>query len=172
MEYDVPIEKVPFKFVDVGGQRTQRTKWFQCFDSVTAILFIVSSSEFDQVLLEDRKTNRLVESLQIFDVIVKNRSFVSVAIILFLNKTDLLKEKITKVSIKDYFPQFDGDPSNLGQVQQFMFGMFDEKYHETTRTKLLFHHFTTAVDTENIKFVFQAAKDSILQDNLRSIMMQ
>ena len=24
---------VPFLFVDVGGQRTQRQKWMQCFDS-------------------------------------------------------------------------------------------------------------------------------------------
>lgn len=50
----IPINNVPFLFVDVGGQRSQRQKWFQCFDNVTSILFLVSSSEFDQVLLEDR----------------------------------------------------------------------------------------------------------------------
>nr|CAI5848666.1 unnamed protein product [Callosobruchus analis] len=38
-----------FQLVDVGGQRSQRQKWFRCFDSVTSILFLVSSSEFDQV---------------------------------------------------------------------------------------------------------------------------
>jgi hypothetical protein len=43
------IENVPFLFVDVGGQRTQRQKWFQCFDNVTAILFLASSSEYNQV---------------------------------------------------------------------------------------------------------------------------
>ena len=42
-------------FVDVGGQRTQRQKWFQCFESVTSILFMASTSEYDQVLLEDRR---------------------------------------------------------------------------------------------------------------------
>lgn len=172
VEYDTLIQKIPFKFVDVGGQRSQRTKWFQCFDSVTAILFLVSSSEYDQVLMEDRQTNRLVESVRIFETIVKNKNFLNVAIILFLNKTDLLEEKVGKVSIGDYFDDFEGDPSDLFTVQKFILGMFDDKCHQSERTKPLFHHFTTAIDTENIRFVFQAAKDTILQDNLRSIMMQ
>lgn len=53
-EFVIPINNIPFLFVDVGGQRSQRQKWYQCFDYVTSILFLVSSSEFDQVLLEDR----------------------------------------------------------------------------------------------------------------------
>ncbi len=64
-EYDFEIKNVPFKMVDVGGQRSERRRWFECFDSVTSILFLVSSSEFDQVLMEDRQTNRLMESLNI-----------------------------------------------------------------------------------------------------------
>ena len=53
-EFVININKIPFRFVDVGGQRSQRQKWIQCFDSVTSILFLVSSSEFDQMLVEDR----------------------------------------------------------------------------------------------------------------------
>jgi len=48
-EYDFEIKSVPFKMVDVGGQRSERRRWFECFDSVTSILFLVSSSEYDQV---------------------------------------------------------------------------------------------------------------------------
>lgn len=40
------------------------------------------------------------------------------------------------------------------------------------RSKPLFHHFTTAIDTENIRFVFHAVKDTILQENLKDIMLQ
>ncbi len=29
VEFEIDIEQVPFKFVDVGGQRTQRQRWFQ-----------------------------------------------------------------------------------------------------------------------------------------------
>ena len=111
-----------------------------------------------------------MESASIFETIVNNKAFSNVSVILFLNKTDLLEEKIKDVSIKDYFPQFTGDPHRLEDVQKFELDLLDSRRRE--RSKPLFHHFTTAVDTENIKFVFQAVKDTILQHNLVSIMLQ
>ncbi|MED6268425.1 Guanine nucleotide-binding protein subunit alpha-12, partial [Characodon lateralis] len=170
VEHDFVIKKIPFKMVDVGGQRSQRQKWFQCFDGITSILFMVSSSEYDQVLMEDRRTNRLVESMNIFETIVNNKLFLNVSIILFLNKTDLLVEKIRTVDIRKNFPEFRGDPCRLEDVQAFLVQSFSRK--RRNRGKPLFHHFTTAVDTENIRFVFHAVKDTILQENLKDIMLQ
>ncbi|KAK3915619.1 Guanine nucleotide-binding protein subunit alpha-12 [Frankliniella fusca] len=171
-EFVININKIPFRFVDVGGQRSQRQKWFQCFDSVTSILFLVSSSEFDQVLVEDRKTNRLEESRVIFDSIVNNKWFRGVSIILFLNKTDLLIEKVQskETSIKWFFPEFPGDPHKLADVQKYTLDLFVSVKRDPKKD--LFHHFTTAVDTENIKVVFNAVKDTILRRNLQSLMLQ
>lgn len=70
-----------------------------------------------QVLMEDRRTNRLVESMNIFETIVNNKLFLNVSIILFLNKTDLLVEKIHTVDIRKNFPEFRGDPRRLEDVQ-------------------------------------------------------
>ncbi|KAM9792127.1 guanine nucleotide-binding protein subunit alpha-12a isoform 1-T1 [Neosynchiropus ocellatus] len=170
VEHDFVIKKIPFKMVDVGGQRSQRQKWFQCFDGITSILFMASSSEYDQVLMEDRRTNRLVESMSIFETIVNNKLFLNVSIILFLNKTDLLADKIRAVDIRKHFPEFRGDPRRLEDVQTFLVQSFSRK--RRNRGKPLFHHFTTAVDTENIRFVFHAVKDTILQENLKDIMLQ
>ncbi|MCI4392205.1 hypothetical protein PGIGA_G00143350 [Pangasianodon gigas] len=170
VEHDFIIKKIPFKMVDVGGQRSQRQKWFQCFDGITSILFMVSSSEYDQVLMEDRHTNRLVESMNIFETIVNNKLFSNVSIILFLNKMDLLVEKVAKVSISKHFPDFRGDPQRLEDVQNYLVQCFKRK--RRNRSKPLFHHFTTAIDTENIRFVFHAVKDTILQENLKDIMLQ
>ncbi|KAG7316954.1 hypothetical protein KOW79_019252 [Hemibagrus wyckioides] len=170
VEHDFIIKKIPFKMVDVGGQRSQRQKWFQCFDGITSILFMVSSSEYDQVLMEDRHTNRLVESMNIFETIVNNKLFSNVSIILFLNKTDLLVEKVAKVSISKHFSDFRGDPRQLEDVQNYLVQCFKRK--RRNRSKPLFHHFTTAIDTENIRFVFHAVKDTILQENLKDIMLQ
>ncbi|XP_029365090.1 guanine nucleotide-binding protein subunit alpha-13b isoform X1 [Echeneis naucrates] len=170
-EYDFEIKNVPFKMVDVGGQRSERRRWFECFDSVTSILFLVSSSEYDQVLMEDRQTNRLSESLNIFETIVNNRVFSNVSIILFLNKTDLLEEKVKEVSIKDYFPEFSGNPRSLADVQQFLVECFRKKRREQQQ-KPLYHHFTTAINTENIRLVFRDVKDTILHDNLKQLMLQ
>uniref|UniRef100_A0A8C1W1M5 Guanine nucleotide binding protein (G protein) alpha 12a n=1 Tax=Cyprinus carpio TaxID=7962 RepID=A0A8C1W1M5_CYPCA len=170
VEHDFVIKKIPFKMVDVGGQRSQRQKWFQCFDGITSILFMVSSSEYDQVLMEDRHTNRLVESMNIFETIVNNKLFSNVSIILFLNKMDLLVEKVRQVSISKHFSDFQGDPHRLEDVQAYLVQCFNRK--RRNRSKPLFHHFTTAIDTENIRFVFHAVKDTILQENLKDIMLQ
>ncbi len=170
LEHTIDIKNVPFRFVDVGGQRSQRQKWFQCFEGVTSILFLVSSSEFDQVLMEDRQTNRLVESCNIFDTIVNHKYFANVSIILFLNKTDLLENKIKYVSIQRWFPNFQGNSADLNTVQAFILNMFDMRRRE--RSKALFHHFTTAVDTQNIKYVFNAVRDTILEENLKRLMLQ
>ncbi|XP_029015379.1 guanine nucleotide-binding protein subunit alpha-13b [Betta splendens] len=174
-EYDFEIRNVPFKMVDVGGQRSERRRWFECFDSVTSILFLVSSSEYDQVLMEDRQTNRLSESLNIFETIVNNRVFSKVSIILFLNKTDLLEDKVKRVSIRDYFPEFLGEPSSLADVQHFLVECFRKKRREQqqkSQQKPLYHHFTTAINTENIRLVFRDVKDTILHDNLKQLILE
>lgn len=41
-----------FKMMDVGGQRNERRKWIHCFEDVTAVLFFVSLSEYDEVMRE------------------------------------------------------------------------------------------------------------------------
>lgn len=58
--------------------------------------------------LSFRVTNRLEESLNIFGTIVNNRNFRDVSIILFLNKTDLLIQKIRsrQSNIAHYFTDF------------------------------------------------------------------
>ncbi len=44
------------RLFDVGGQRSERKKWIHCFEDVTAIIFCVAMSEYDQVLHEDETT--------------------------------------------------------------------------------------------------------------------
>lgn len=172
VDYRIDVKGVPFRFVDVGGQRQHRQKWFQCFDEVTAILFLCASSAYDQVLVEDRATNRLVESRNIFETIVNNRSFSNVSIILFFNKYDLLCQKVKKIPITEHIHvkgiRFEGSPHHLKDVEKFLTEMFDSV--RTDRRQELYRHFTTATDTNNIKFVFKAVRDTILHRHIDGIM--
>ena len=72
--------------------------FIQVFDSVTAILFLAAASEFDQRLLEDNETNRMREAVNVFESLVNFPGFARVSFILFLNKMDLLQEKVSILS--------------------------------------------------------------------------
>ena len=52
---------VTFRVVDVGGQRSERRKWIQCFDDVKAVLFVVALNGYDMTLFEDGKTVSTVD---------------------------------------------------------------------------------------------------------------
>ena len=56
VEVHFSFKNLNFKLFDVGGQRSERKKWIHCFEDVTAIIFCVAMSEYDQVLHEDETT--------------------------------------------------------------------------------------------------------------------
>lgn len=53
--------------------------------------------------------NRMNESLALFRTIVSYPWFANSSIILFMNKKDLLEEKIMTSHLVDYFPDFEGE---------------------------------------------------------------
>ena len=91
-----------------SGQRSERRKWMHCFQEVTAVIFCVAMSEYDQKLYEDETTNRMHEALKLFKDICNTKWFAETAIILFLNKKDLFEKKIKKVPLKTCFPDYSG----------------------------------------------------------------
>ena len=87
VSHSYDIDGAIFEIFDVGGQRYFRKTWFDCFEvskinrhflfflrstnhcyhctsrtqNVTAIIFVASLSEFDQMLAEDKSKNRMTE---------------------------------------------------------------------------------------------------------------
>jgi len=148
---------------DVGGQRSERKKWIHCFEAVTSVIFCVALSEYDQVLLEESGQNRMDESLTLFESVVNSPWFLRSSIILFLNKIDLFKIKVLKVPLERYFPEYTGGADVNKAAQYFLY-----KFKQKNRQRLMIYpHLTQATDTSNIRLVFAAVKESILQNALR-----
>ncbi|ORX57044.1 guanine nucleotide binding protein, alpha subunit [Hesseltinella vesiculosa] len=160
------IGELTYRMFDVGGQRSERKKWIHCFENVTAIIFLVAISEYDQVLIEDETVNRMQEALTLFDSICNSRWFVKTSVILFLNKIDIFKEKLPKHPLKESFPDFSG-PNTYDAASDYILNRFVSL--NQSDSKQIYTHFTCATDTEQIKFVMGAVNDIIIQNSLRDV---
>ncbi|KAG8810388.1 Guanine nucleotide-binding protein alpha-2 subunit [Serendipita sp. 399] len=148
---------------DVGGQRSERKKWIHCFEAVTSIIFCVALSEYDQGLLEAKTTNRLTESLVLFHSIVHSQWFVKTSIVLFLNKMDIFKKKIPKIPLSNHFSEYAGGP-DVQKAAKFILWKFTQE----NRGRLsIYPHLTQATNTNKIKLVFAAVKETILSNSLK-----
>uniref|UniRef100_A0A0X3NXE9 Guanine nucleotide-binding protein G(s) subunit alpha n=1 Tax=Schistocephalus solidus TaxID=70667 RepID=A0A0X3NXE9_SCHSO len=177
------VDKVQFHMFDVGGQREERRKWIQCFNDVTAIIFVAACSSYNMVLREDPNQNRVRESLELLGSIWNNRWLRNISVILFLNKQDLLTEKVKsgKSKIENYFPNYVDYQPPADVAAEFM-----NEDPEVVRAKFFFRdeflkvtadsnggrhycypHLTCAVDTENIRRVFNDCRDIIQRMHLR-----
>ncbi|XP_006562642.1 guanine nucleotide-binding protein G(q) subunit alpha isoform X4 [Apis laboriosa] len=165
IEYPFDLEEIRFRMVDVGGQRSERRKWIHCFENVTSIIFLVALSEYDQILFESENENRMEESKALFKTIITYPWFQQSSVILFLNKKDLLEEKIMYSHLVDYFPEYNGPKQQAVPAREFILQVYLSSNPDPDR--MCYSHFTCATDTENIKLVFCAVKDTIMQTALK-----
>eukprot|EP01103_Thecamoeba_quadrilineata_P020153 TRINITY_DN8507_c0_g1_i1.p1 TRINITY_DN8507_c0_g1~~TRINITY_DN8507_c0_g1_i1.p1 ORF type:complete len:360 (-),score=79.16 TRINITY_DN8507_c0_g1_i1:205-1284(-) len=162
----------PLRLVDVGGQRSERRKWIHCFENVSAIFFIIAISEYDQVLREDETTNRLTESMNLFSEITQIQFFRGKPILLFLNKSDLFKEKISRVPLSGFFPDYNGGDDyekGIAHLQKEFKGIPAKSGDTSFDKKTLYFHATCATDTENVKFVFKATQHIFMSETIEQI---
>ena len=151
-----------FRMVDVGGQRSERKKWIHCFQDVVGLIFCVAISEYDQKLYEDGSVNRMHESIKLFDEICNCDWFTTTSIILFLNKADLFRKKISHIYLNIYFPYYtqgcDYNKATLWLTDKF-------KSLSRNNSKHIYTHITIGTDTDNIRFVFAAVREIVLKES-------
>uniref|UniRef100_A0AC35TX30 Guanine nucleotide-binding protein G(O) subunit alpha n=1 Tax=Rhabditophanes sp. KR3021 TaxID=114890 RepID=A0AC35TX30_9BILA len=161
IEVKFKIKDLDFRVFDVGGQRSERKKWIHCFDNVESIIFICAVSEYDQVLFEDESTNRMQESMQLFQSICNSSWFQNTAMIVFFNKKDLFAEKILKTNITTAFPEYDGG-QNYEEAMNFIKLEFS-KLNQHPDKKTIYMHETCATDTDQVQLVISSVIDTIIQ---------
>ncbi|KAG8889896.1 guanine nucleotide-binding protein subunit alpha, partial [Tulasnella sp. 403] len=146
------VQGLEYTVLDVGGQRSERRKWIHCFENVTALIFIVSLSEYDQVLYEDETVNRMAEALTLFEAVVNSRWFTKTSIILFLNKIDILRRKLGQSPIKPLFPDYNGPDDGSDEDFNAACDYFRRRFVGMNNMhRRLITHLTCATDTKQIK---------------------
>lgn len=115
-------------------------------------------------------------------IFIPTRWLRTISVILFLNKQDLLAEKVRagKSRIEDYFCEFAhyqtppdavGESGEEPEVIRAKYFIRDEFLRISTASgdgkHYCYPHFTCAVDTENIRRVFNDCRDIIQRMHLR-----
>ncbi|XP_030645557.1 guanine nucleotide-binding protein G(o) subunit alpha-like [Chanos chanos] len=163
------VNNLLYRLYDVGGQRTERRKWFSYFDYVRAVLFVVPLSGYDRKLKENSSKSCLEESLELFTSICKNTIFRAASLILFMNKIDLFQEKITHSGrhLRLYLSDFKGPDCDVNAAAYHITGLFVEC--NTIPNKPVYHHYTNATDTRNVQDVFQVVMNTVVKENLEAV---
>lgn len=163
-ESDFTIGSSKFKVLDAGGQRSERKKWIHCFEGITAVLFVLAMSEYDQMLFEDERVNRMQESIMLFDTLLNSKWFRNTPFILFLNKMDIFEEKVKRTPIRKFFPNYQGRVGDAEAGVKYFENMF---LSLNRSNKPIYVKRTCATDTQTMKFVLTAVTDLITQQNLK-----
>lgn len=162
---------------DVGGQRNERKKWINLWNEhkLSAIIFVVAVSEYDQKLHEDEMTNRLRESLNVFMEVMQVPELADVRFFLFLNKVDLFKEKMTAnpSSLAKYFPKYpqwmteNGIKENNWQTGlEFIRAMFEEPCDKLDRKLVV--QVLNSTSKDEVKKVYKSVLTDLAPDQMGS----
>ncbi|CAH0059157.1 unnamed protein product [Clonostachys solani] len=164
------LGQLTYRMFDVGGQRSERKKWIHCFENVNCLLFLVAISGYDQCLVEDKDGNQMNEALMLWESIVNSHWFTKSALILFLNKMDLFREKLPRSPIGDYgFTDYAGPAADADSASKY----FLDKFRALNRNpeKEIYGHFTNATDTNLLKITMGSVQDMIIQRNLKQLIL-
>ncbi|KAH0865636.1 hypothetical protein HID58_082847 [Brassica napus] len=164
-----------YRLFDVGGQRNERRKWIHLFEGVTAVIFCAAISEYDQTLFEDEQKNRMMETKELFDWVLKQPCFEKTSIMLFLNKFDIFEKKVLDVPLnvcewfRDYQPVSSGK-QEIEHAYEFVKKKFEELYYQNTapdRVDRVFKIYrTTALDQKLVKKTFKLVDETLRRRNL------
>jgi guanine nucleotide-binding protein subunit alpha len=162
-ETQINLGQLSIHMIDVSGQRSERKKWIHCFENITTIVYVVDLDTYDKVSLEEPSHNIMMESLQMFDVVVNLRWFSRSSVVLFLNNVDIFKRKLGRSPLGDYFPDYTGG-NDVTKALQYIVGRFNG----SNRGHLpLFPHQVRIGDASNIRIIIEAVKGTIISNVLK-----
>nr|AGJ70286.1 G protein subunit alpha 12a [Terebratalia transversa] len=166
-EHSFRVQEFLFRVIDVAGQKSQRKKWMHFFDGVTAVIFFVALSGFNEQLEEDSTMNKLHDSLEIFEEVTRNKFLLIADFILFLNKQDLFLQKLENgLSIRTAFPEFKEKSGAVNPDASIKY--IRNKFFATApQNKMIYPHVSCAIDIDLMKVIIDDVLQIIMEINLK-----
>lgn len=160
--------------VDLGGQRSERRKWDRTYEESHGVLFITALSEFDMVMWETNKDNRMQDSMDIFQSLMQEESLNNTQMIIFFNKSDLLREKLKSgKDLRDVtlFSDYSGKKCDFDDSIAYFTKKFEDiyyKYHKRGKDELIIH-VTSAIDPVSMKRVLENIAPKVVERQLSAM---
>jgi len=156
------VDQRNFLFTDVGGQRSERRKWLFVFSGIQCVIFMAGLDEYDMTLEEDEQTNRLKESIGLFHTVTGSEFFAKSSWILFLNKSDIFKQKIKRFPLDRFFTDITPDEGkDFKSGVRYLRRKFKRAYQGKSR---LFAYVTCHIDAQMTRKVFDSVRNILLRD--------
>lgn len=163
-ETPLQMGAIRIKMFDIGNQGIE-PKCFHYFDCITSVVFVVDLDTYDQVSSENQPQNKLMESLGLFESVVNSRWFTDTSIILLFSNVTKFKLKLSRSPLGTHFPDYSGG-DDVNSAAKYIVWRFNQV---NRKNLILYPQITDSSNTINVRLVFSALKETLLNNTLKQV---
>ncbi|CAL1709083.1 unnamed protein product [Somion occarium] len=176
---DPTIQKIlrlqQIRLEDMGGfflddlERVTSPRYIPTNDDILrARLKTLGVSEHRFKFKEDPTVNRLEDSVLLWKSIVSNKLLAATNIVLFLNKTDILKQKLQAgIKFADHLVSYGDRPNDFESTSYYLRKKFAQiQKDKSPQRRGFFCHMTTVTDPKATSMILIEVQDTVVRKNL------
>ncbi|CAN5973097.1 unnamed protein product [Sphagnum jensenii] len=158
-----------YQLIRVGGKSCDRQKWLEMFEDIGVIIFCVALSDYDGLWPDSSGTlcNKMMQTRDLFESILKYPCFRDTPFVLLLNKNDVFEDKIFRgipLTACEWFSDF--SPIYTGNQAQQAYQYIAHRYKElfssvNSRGRKLFTFQLNALEKTAVSLAFQYVQETL-----------